>query len=134
MRHVKISKNELQNVAKLYEGVMSNACNGLFFREGTAYGSEIAALAEKEKDSYWETAKTELIERGWVEDIRFKKNEIAVKGSIEASEAKEPTCHRLRGILRHLFETRRGEKLFISEKKCTSMGHKACVFVIEPIE
>jgi predicted hydrocarbon binding protein len=134
MRHVKISKNELQNVAKLYESVMSNACNGLFFREGTAYGSEIAEIAEEFKDKYWETAKKELIARGWVEDIGFKKNEIVVKGSIEASEAKEPTCHRLRGILRHLFETQRGERLFISEKKCMSMGDKACVFVIEPIE
>ena len=95
---------------------------------------QVKELAEKEKDSYWETAKTELIERGWVEDIRFKKNEIAVKGSIEASKGEEPTCHRLRGILRHLFEKHRGEKLFISEKKCTSMGDKACVFVIEPIE
>jgi predicted hydrocarbon binding protein len=131
---VKISKNELQKVAKLYESVMSNACNGLFFREGTAYGSEIAELAEESKENYWETAKSELIERGWVEDIGFKKNEIVVKGSIEASEAKEPTCHRLRGILRHLFETSRNEKLFISEKKCTSMGDRACVFVIEKIE
>ncbi len=134
MRHVLISKNELQNVAKLYESVMSNACNGLFFREGSAYGSEIALEAEKDKDKYWDVAKNELIVRGWVEDIAFKKGEIVVKGSIEVSNSDEPTCHRLRGILRHLLEISRSEKLFITEKKCASMGEKACVFVIEPLE
>ncbi|UCE37011.1 MAG: hypothetical protein JSW00_16190 [Thermoplasmata archaeon] len=134
MQHVKISKKELRNVAKLYESVMSSACNGLFFREGSAYGEEITAPALKEREKFWEIVKNELIERGWVTDVTFKENKITVKGSIESYKNDEPTCHRLRGIIRHIYETYRNEKLFVSEKKCESTGAKSCVFAIESID
>jgi len=86
MRHVKISKKELTNVAKLYESVMSNASHGLFFREGSVLGAEIAELAEKEREKFFEIAKKELVERGWVEDVKFDDGKVTVKGSIEVSK------------------------------------------------
>ncbi len=134
MRHVKISKKELANIAKLYESVMSNACHGLFLREGSAYGAEIGEQAMQDKDNFWEIVKNELVDRGWVEDVEFKGDTITVKGSIEAHKNEEPTCHRLRGILRHLYESHRNEKLFVAEKKCESLGDKACIFKIEPLD
>lgn len=134
MRYVKISKKELLNIAKLYESVMSNACHGLFFREGSAFGAEIAALANKDREKFFEIAKKELKERGWVEDITFNGNTITVKGSIEASKHEQPTCNRLRGILRHLYEAYGNEKIYCTEKKCISVGDEVCVFNIEPIE
>jgi len=134
MRYIKISQKELKKVAKLYESVMSNACHGLFFREGSVLGMEIVELAKKDRDKFFEIAKKELKERGWVEDIKFDGKTITVKGSIEASENKEPTCHRLRGILRYLYEAYGSERIYCSEKKCQSVGDKSCVFKIEPIE
>jgi predicted hydrocarbon binding protein len=134
MQQVKISKKELKNVAKLYESVMSSACYGLFFREGAAYGEEIVNKALEERNTFWETVARELKERGWVEDVVFKDNVVTVKGSIETETCEEPTCHRLRGILRQIYETYRNEKLFVSEKECESTGKEACVFNIEQLE
>lgn len=134
MRYVKISQKELKKIGKLYESVMSNACHGLFFREGSALGADIAALAMKKRDNFFEIAKNVLKERGWVEDVIFDGNKITVKGSIEVSKNEEPTCHRLRGILRHLYESYGTERIFCIEKKCESVGDKACIFNIEPIE
>ncbi len=134
MRYVKISQRELENIKKLYESVMSNACHGLFYKEGSVFGAEIAAAAIEDMDNFFEIAKKVLKERNWVEDITFKKNKITVKGSIEVSKGELATCHRLRGILRHLTEVYRAERIYCVEKKCESMGDKACVFHIEPIK
>jgi predicted hydrocarbon binding protein len=122
MRYAKISKDEFIKMRKLYESVMSNACNGLFFSEGRVFGEEIADTAEEDRDNFFEVAKKELIDRGWLEDITFEDNTITVKGSIEVVESDQPTCHRLRGILRHLFEVYRNERGYCVEKKCESTG------------
>ena len=119
---------------KLYESVMSNACNGLFFSEGRVFGEEIADSAEEDRENFFEVAKKELIERGWIEDISFDGDTITVKGSIEVSNGDQPTCHRLRGIIRHLFEVYRNERGYCVEKKCESMGDGNCVFLIEPMK
>lgn len=118
---------------KLYESVMSNACNGLFFSEGKVFGEEIAEVAELDKENYFESVKKELIERGWIEDISFEGDTITVKGSIEVINGEQPTCHRLRGILRHLYEVYKNERGYCVEKKCESMGDDNCVFTIEPM-
>lgn len=134
MRYAKISKDEFMKMRKLYESVMSNACNGLFFSEGRVFGEEIAESAEEDRDNFFDLAKKELIDRGWIEDISFDDNTITVKGSIEVVESEQPTCHRLRGILRHLFEVYRNERGYCVEKKCESTGDDNCVFLIEPIK
>lgn len=133
MRYAKISKDEFIKMRKLYESVMSNACNGLFFSEGRVFGEEIADTAEKDRDNFFDLAKKELIDRGWIEDISFDDSTITVKGSIEVVESDQPTCHRLRGILRHLFEVYRNERGYCVEKKCESTGDDNCVFLIEPM-
>lgn len=133
MRYAKISKEEFIKIRKLYESVMSNACNGLFFSEGKVFGEEIAEMAEQFKDNFFDVVKKELIERGWLEDITFDGNTITVKGSIEVINGEQPTCHRLRGILRHLFEVYRNERGYCVEKECESLGDENCVFLIEPM-
>ncbi len=134
MRYVKISQKGLEAQRKLYESVMSNAFHGLFFREGTVFGPEISAVAIQDRDNYYEKVKESLIERGWVEDITFEGNDITVKGSIEVSPSQEPTCHRLRGILRYIYQTYTNERHYCSETQCASMGEEVCVFKIESIE
>ena len=45
MRYVKLNQSELHKIKELYEGVMSHACHGLFFKEGSVIGSDMAAEA-----------------------------------------------------------------------------------------
>jgi predicted hydrocarbon binding protein len=134
MRYAKISKREFIKIRSLYESVMSNACNGLFFSEGRVFGEEIAEMAEEDRDNFFDVAKKELIERGWIEEISFDGDTITVKGSIEAINGEQATCHRLRGILRHLFEVYRNERGYCLEKKCESVGDENCVFLIESMK
>ena len=134
MRYVKISQKELEEQRKLYESVMSNACHGLFFREGIVFGPELSAAAMEDRGTYFDKVKESLIERGWVEDIVFKGSEITVLGSIEVSSGQVATCHRLRGIIRHIYEAFNNERQYCSEIQCASTGGEACVFKIEPID
>jgi hypothetical protein len=45
MKFVKLSQSEYEAIRKLYEGVMSQACYGLFFREGMILGDEVSKIA-----------------------------------------------------------------------------------------
>jgi predicted hydrocarbon binding protein len=134
MQHVKISQKELLGQRKLYESVMSSACHGLFFREGNVFGAAIAEEGLKDREHYFDIVKKELIDRGWAEDFTFDEDTITVKGSIEAAKNGLPGCHRLRGILRHLYETYKNDRLHIVEQKCQSVGDEACIFKIEPVQ
>ncbi len=97
MRQVKLDESELRQIKELYEGVMSHACHGLFFREGSVLGGPMAEEALKDRAHYFERAAAQLKERGWVEQVTFSDHEVVVKGSIEASPSDIPACHRLRG-------------------------------------
>jgi hypothetical protein len=117
MRYVKLNQSELHRVKELYEGVMSHACHGLFFKEGSVLGADMADEALKD--------------RGWLEEIHFKDGEVTVKGSIEVSPSDIPTCHRLRGILREFYERFKGSRVKCTEEMCASTGSAECHFRIE---
>jgi predicted hydrocarbon binding protein len=128
---VKISQGEFTSVRKLYESVMSYACPGLFFREGTVLADEIAREAEEGEDLL-PAARKVLIARGWVEDVQFTDGGARVRGSIESSPGSEAeTCHRLRGILSRLTEIATKARARLSEVECASTGAKECVFAQE---
>lgn len=128
VRHVKVSQEELDAVRKLYEGVMSYACHGLFFREGMVLGEIITrslALGEDPLDA----GKKAILERGWALDILFTETGARVRGSIEASEGAEmETCHRIRGLLSKLLEAKMKERVRLAEVECVSTGGRECVF------
>ena len=127
-RFVRISQNEFTSVRKLYESVMSYACHGLFFREGSALADEIAKEAEEEEDLL-PAARKVLISRGWVEDVQFGEREARVRGSVESMPgAESETCHRLRGILSRLYELSTKSRARFAEVECASTGAKECVF------
>jgi predicted hydrocarbon binding protein len=131
MRSVKIDQAELRQIKELYEGVMSHACHGLFFKEGSVIGSGMAEEALKERPKYFERVGTILKERGWVEEISFKDHEVVAKGSIEVAPSDIPTCHRLRGMLREFYERFKGGRVKCTEEMCASTGHPECRFRIE---
>lgn len=133
MKFVKISQKELEEIHRLYESVMSQACSGLFLREGAVYGQEIAEVSVKNREIYFETAKKLLIARGWVEDIEFEKTKVVAKGSIEVMKSNSPTCHRLRGIIRQVYEVYNGYRLHCVEEECESTGKDKCVFKLEEV-
>jgi predicted hydrocarbon binding protein len=133
LRYVKIDQAELRQIKELYEGVMSHACHGLFFKEGSVIGTDMAEEALKEKARFFERAAHILVERGWVEEIRFSDQEIVAKGSIEVSPSDIPTCHRLRGILREFYERFKGGRVKCTEEACTSTGQRECRFHVEEV-
>lgn len=131
MRYVKLNQDELHKIKELYEGVMSHACHGLFFKEGSTVGADMAEEALKDKPHYFERATQILKERGWIEDATLKPHEAIVKGSIEVAPSDIPTCHRLRGILREFYERFKGSRVKCTEEVCASLGSGECHFRIE---
>ena len=131
MRYVKLNKSEIQKIKELYEGVMSHACHGLFFKEGSVVGTDMAEEALKDRARFHQRAGEILKERGWVDEVSFKDGEVVVKGSIEAAPSDIPTCHRLRGILREFYERFKGVRVKCTEETCSSMGAPECRFRIE---
>jgi predicted hydrocarbon binding protein len=131
MRWVRVSQVELAKIRELYEGVMSHACHGLFFREGAVLGVDLAEEASHSGGEYFIAAGNILKERGWVEGIEFTEDFVTVSGSVEVSQSDIPTCHRLRGILRSIYEKRRGVRVKCTEEECMSTGKPRCRFHVE---
>ena len=133
LRSVKIDQGELRQIKELYEGVMSHACHGLFFKEGSVIGSGMAEEALKERAKFFERVGHILKERGWVEEITFGDHEVVVRGSIEVSPSDIPTCHRLRGMLREFYERFKGGRVKCTEEMCASTGTGECHFRVEEL-
>jgi len=129
-RHVMISQEELQDIRELYEGVMSSASHGLFFKEGSIIGIGIASIANRDRKSYFETCQRVLKDKNWVKGIEFGEDIITVQGSIEASRGEQPTCHRLRGIIRKIYEVYLDKKIYCQETECEGVGNGHCTFKI----
>jgi predicted hydrocarbon binding protein len=131
MRYVKVSQDEFASVRKLYESVMAYACHGLFFREGQSIADGVAKEVERGEDLFV-GARRVLIARGWITDVQFGRADARVQGSIEVSLGSESeTCHRLRGILTRLYESRTKGKVRLTEIECESTGSTECVFKAE---
>ncbi len=127
-RFVKISQQEFDSIRRLYESVMSYACHGLFFREGMSLADEMVKALAPGQDPLV-AAKAMILERGWAEDVLFTESGARVRGSIEVSPGSEmETCHRLRGILSKLLETKAKHRVRLAEVECMSTGARECVF------
>jgi len=136
IRTIRISRDELLDIRKIYENVMSYACYGLFFREGEVLGDNIAEIAMKssegDEEKYFEVAANLLSGRGWAEKVSLTDEKAVVEGSIEAEEGKgRPTCHILKGIIKRIYERHYDESFNCEEIECQSKGDKACVFKLE---
>jgi predicted hydrocarbon binding protein len=129
-RQVSISQEELRDIREFYEGVMSNASHGLFFKEGSIIGIGIASIANRDRSTYFETCRRVLHDKNWVREVDFKEDTVTATGSIEASKGDQPTCHRLRGIIRKIYEVYRERKVFCQETECESLGNGHCTFRI----
>ena len=126
-RAIKVRKDELVEVKKLYEAVMTFAAHGMFYRSGRIVGDRIVKASGPDL----ERVRDVLIREGWVSDIEFDGDVITVSGSIETSESDMPSCHIIRGILARIIEERTGKDVYCHERKCRSKGDEKCVFVID---
>jgi predicted hydrocarbon binding protein len=134
MKFVKLSQSEFEEIRKLYEGVMSQACYGLFFREGMILGEEMGKIASQEPEKFFEICANLLRARGWVDNIVFQETTAVAEGSIEVgTQADSATCHRLRGIVRRIYEVQSHRRLHCEEIECVSKGDKHCVFKLEQV-
>ena len=131
MRFVKISREEMGRSAKLYEGVMAQACQGLYFREGQIIGEELSKLAARDGDDFFTVVGKLVVGRGWADEAKFDQRRATFKGSIEASAGVAEGCHRLRGIVKAIYEAKVNRNLTIVEEECEGQGGKNCVFAIE---
>lgn len=134
MRFIRISQRELEDIRRLYESVMSKASHGLFYREGVTMGKQISDMASEDMDKYLETAGRLIKGRGWVEDIRFNGSSVKAMGSIEATKASEPTCHKLRGMIYSVVEKVSERKFICLEEQCISIGDPYCEFIVREME
>lgn len=126
-RSIRLRKEELVEIKKLYETVMTFASHGMFYRSGRIVGDRLIRHATSDLVKIREA----LIKEGWVSDISFEGDTISAVGSIETSNADTPTCHMLRGILAKVFEERTGKDVYCHERRCVSKGDDKCVFVID---
>ena len=126
-RSIKLRREELVEIKRLYETVMTFASHGMFYRSGRIIGDRLI----RSSGSELLRLKESLVKEGWVTDITFEGDTITVVGSIEASSADSPTCHMLRGILAKVFEERAGKDVYCHERKCVSKGDDKCVFIID---
>ncbi|OGS46195.1 MAG: hypothetical protein A3K66_02575 [Euryarchaeota archaeon RBG_16_67_27] len=127
-RLVQISQEELDAVRRLHESVMSYACHGLFFREGMALADEMIRGMAKGEDPLI-AGRSMILQRGWAEDVLFTDAGARVRGSIETSPGSEAeTCHRIRGILSKLLETKLKQRVRLAEVECVSTGARECAF------
>ena len=136
LRTLRISKQELLQIRKIYESVMSYACYGLFFREGQVFGENIAAIAMEsakgDREKYFEVVSNLLAGRGWCEKAEFYPEKAVIKGSIEVEEGQAaPSCHILKGIIKKIYEEADGERYSCEETECESKGDEHCVFVVK---
>jgi predicted hydrocarbon binding protein len=126
-RGIKLRREELVEIKRLYETVMTFASHGMFYRSGRIIGDRLIRTSGTELLRLKES----LIKEGWVTDINFEGDTITVVGSIEVSNSDSPTCHMLRGLLAKVFEERSGKDVYCHERKCMSKGDDKCVFVID---
>ncbi len=126
-RAIKFRKEELIEMKKLYETVMTFASHGMFYRTGRIMGDRLVRTIGTDLGRIRDA----LIKDGWVSDILFEGSVITVTGSIEVSSSDSPTCHMLRGVLAKVFEERTGKDVYCHERKCVSKGDDKCVFVID---
>ena len=126
-RGIKLRREELVEIKRLYETVMTFASHGMFYRSGRIVGDRLIRTSGTELLRLKES----LIKEGWVTDINFEGDTITVVGSIEVSNSDSPTCHMLRGLLAKVFEERSGKDVYCHERKCASKGDDKCVFVID---
>jgi len=126
-RGIKLRREELVEIKRLYETVMTFASHGMFYRSGRIIGDRLIRTSGTELLRLKES----LIKEGWVTDINFEGDTITVVGSIEVSNSDSPTCHMLRGLLAKVFEERTGKDVYCHERKCASKGDDKCVFVID---
>jgi predicted hydrocarbon binding protein len=126
-RTIKFRKDEIVEIKKLYETVMTFASHGMFYRSGRIVGSRLV----KTTGTDLSRVRDSLIKEGWVSDISFEGDTVNVTGSIEVSNSDSPTCHMLRGVLAKVFEERSGKDVYCHERKCVSKGDDKCVFIID---
>jgi predicted hydrocarbon binding protein len=126
-RAIRLRREELVEIKRLYETVMTFASHGMFYRSGRIVGDRVIRSSGTELSR----VKESLIREGWVTGIDFEGDTITVVGSIEVTNSDSPTCHMLRGLLAKVFEERSGKDVYCHERKCVSKGDDKCVFVID---
>lgn len=134
MHYITLSENEISEIKKLHESLLSKSSHGIFYSIGKIIGENIAKEIASNQLSDWgkfsDEASRILKERGFVEQISFEEKKVTVKGSIEVTNSQSMTCDILRGIISALHKAYFKSVIYCEETSCESMGAGNCVFEI----
>jgi len=133
MRKISMTQQDMADIDLLYNIVLEDARVGLLYREGRIHARHLIEGAGPEY--ILTTAVERLISQGWATGARLEENGAVIEGSFEGSVTSgQPRCHRMRGILCHVYEESRMEMCDVTETTCVSRGDDVCTFVIEALE
>ncbi len=125
-----VSKDELCEIKRLHESILSKSSHGLFHSMGKIIGKKIIEEIQ-DRNRFFEEATRILKERGIIEDASFKEKKIIMKGSIEAVNGEVSNCDLLRGIIVSLYVEYYQKKVYCKEIQCESRGAQKCIFEIK---
>lgn len=128
-RQVTLTQTEVQQTRELLESVMTIAAHGILYRVGQILGERLVKEAKLRGGRVPDTAAVLLVERGWALEVRFFAQKAQIRGSLEAKQAPEPTCHVLRGLV-HAIAADEGGIVTVREEACASQGAELCTFAV----
>ena len=133
MRQVKLDQDELRQIKELYEGVMSHACHGLFFKEGSVLGAPMAEAALKDRAHYFERAGQELKERGWVTESSSPRRRSSSTGRSRSLRATFQPATASGASFASSTNVLRGGALNARRRCVRAPGHPECRFHVEEL-
>lgn len=129
MRYVMLSEDEVHEIKKLHESLLSKSSHGIFHSIGKIVGESI--IKEITDDSKFLDEATRILkERKIVEDVTFESGTVTTKGCVEVKSSDAPTCDVMRGIIVSLYKTHLCKTIYCEETACESTGANRCVFEI----
>jgi predicted hydrocarbon binding protein len=129
MRYVMLSEDEIHEIKKLHESLLSKSSHGIFHSVGKIVGESI--IKEITDDSkFLEDAARILKERKVVDEVTFESGTVTTKGCVEVRNSESPTCDVMRGIIVSLYRAHLCKTIYCEETACESTGSDRCVFEI----
>jgi predicted hydrocarbon binding protein len=129
MRYVMLSEDEVQEIKKLHESLLSKSSHGLFHSVGKILGESIIKEITDDAKFFDEAARI-LKERKIVEEVSFDSGKVTARGCIEIKDSDSPTCDVMRGIIVALYRAHLCKTIYCEETACESNGADRCIFEI----
>jgi predicted hydrocarbon binding protein len=124
-----LSEDEVHEIKKLHESLLSKSSHGIFHSVGKIIGdSIIKEMGDGAK--FFDEAARILKDRQIVKEVTFDSGRVTARGCIEIRDSASPTCDVMRGIIVALYRVHLCKTIYCEETACESNGADRCVFEI----